>query len=198
VLRRVLRLSVEWGALESAPKVELLTGERRCERVVTSEEESRYLTAASPLLASVATVLTDTGLRPDECHGLRWEETTWVNGCNGTLLVTHGNTKTARRVLLTPRVRGVLEHRWMAAGKPLEGWVWPAPTKTGHVDHSSLKKEHGKALKLSGVRCFVLYSLRHTLLARLGESGCDAWTLARVAGHSSVAVGTILGTISFG
>ena len=189
VLRRVLRLAVEWGVLESASKIELLTGERRRERVVTGEEESRYLAAASPLLASVATVLADTGLRPDECHRLRWEEITWVNGRNGTLLVTHGKTAAARRVLpMTPRVRGVLERRWMAAGRPSEGWVWPAPTKTGHIDHSSLKKQHVKALKLSGVRGFVLYSLRHTFLTRLGESGCDAWTLARVAGHSSVAI----------
>jgi integrase len=36
----------------------------------------------------------------------------------------------------------------------------------------------------------VLYSLRHTFLTRLGESGCDAWTLARIAGHSSVAMST--------
>ena len=39
-----------------------------------------------------------------------------------------------------------------------------------------------------GVRPFVLYSLRHTFLTRLGESGCDAWTLARIAGHSSIAI----------
>jgi integrase len=32
------------------------------------------------------------------------------------------------------------------------------------------------------------HSLRHTFLTRLGESGCDAWTLARIAGHSSVAM----------
>ncbi len=36
------------------------------------------------------------------------------------------------------------------------------------------------------VRPFVLCSLRHTFLTRLGESGCDAWTLARIAGHSNV------------
>src|SRR5438874_2225859 len=103
VLRRVLRLAVEWGVIESAPKIELLTGERRRERVVTREEESRYLAAASPLLASVATVLADTGLRPDECHRLRWEDITWINGRNGTLLVTRGKTAAARRVLpMTP------------------------------------------------------------------------------------------------
>ena len=38
------------------------------------------------------------------------------------------------------------------------------------------------------MREFVLYSLRHTLLIRLGESGCDAWTLARIAGHRSITI----------
>jgi hypothetical protein len=31
-------------------------------------------------------------------------------------------------------------------------------------------------------------TLRHTLLTRLGELGCDVWTLARIAGHSSIAM----------
>jgi len=38
------------------------------------------------------------------------------------------------------------------------------------------------------VKRFVLYSLRHTFLTRLGESGCDVWTLARIAGHSTIAM----------
>jgi integrase len=40
-------------------------------------------------------------------------------------------------------------------------------------------------MEKSKVRPFVVYSLRHTFLTRLGESGCDSWTLARIAGHSS-------------
>jgi len=189
VLRRILRLAVEWGVLDSAPKIELLPGEHHRERVVTPEEEARYLGLAAPLLASVAGVLVDTGLRPDECHKLRWEDITWFNGRNGTLLVTRGKTAAARRVLpMSSRVRGILEERWQRAGKPEEGWVWPAPTKSGHINHSSLKKLHRNALKASGIRPFVLYSLRHTFLTRLGASGCDAWTLARVAGHSSIAI----------
>jgi integrase len=56
------------------------------------------------------------------------------------------------------------------------------------MEPSSLKKQHIKALKLSKVRPFVLYSLRHTFLTRLGQSGCDVWTLARIAGHSSIAI----------
>jgi hypothetical protein len=53
---------------------------------------------------------------------------------------------------------------------------------------NSIYGRHLEALEAGKVRPFVLYSFRHTFLTRLGESGCDAWTLARIAGHSSVAV----------
>ena len=43
-------------------------------------------------------------------------------------------------------------------------------------------------MKVSAVRPFVLYALRHTFLTRLGERGCDVWTLARIAGHNSIAI----------
>ena len=35
---------------------------------------------------------------------------------------------------------------------------------------------------------FVIHSLRHTMLTRLGKSGADAFTIMRIAGQSSVAV----------
>jgi len=197
VVRRVLRLAVEWGAAESSPKVKLLPGEQHRERVVAPQEEAKYLSAVPELIASIAAVLCDTGLRPEECFRLRWEAITWVNGRHGTLLVTHGKTAAARRVLpMTPRVRGILETRWEAADKPVEGWVWVAPTRSGHVESSSLKKQHARAFKTlreeaeknneMAIRPFVLYSLRHTFLTRLGESGCNVWTLARIAGHSDI------------
>jgi len=148
VLRRALRLAEQWGVLEAAPAISLLPGERHRERVVTLDEEAKYLDAAPEPLKSIATVLADTGLRPDECYRLRWENITWTNGTNGTLLVTYGKTEAARRVLyLTPRVRFILETRWEFAGSPTEGWVWPAPTRCGHVNHASLKKQHIRAFK---------------------------------------------------
>src|SRR5207245_49671 len=59
-LRRMLRLAVEWRVLEVAPRVEILPGEHRRERVVTPEEEQRYLSVAPALLAQIAGVLVDT------------------------------------------------------------------------------------------------------------------------------------------
>jgi integrase len=191
VLRRLLHLAVDWGLVEKTPKLRMLSGERHREFVLSRQEEAQYLSAAPEPIASIATVLADTGMRPEECYRLRWDAVTWVNGRYGTLLVTHGKTAAARRVLpMTPRVRNILETRWEGTGRPAEGWVWSAPTHSGHVESSSLKKQQQKTLRLSKVRPFVLYSLRHTFLTRLGESGCDAWTLARIAGHSSIAMST--------
>jgi integrase len=149
-LRRVLRLAMEWDVIQRLPKVKFLAGEHRRERVVTPKEEALYLAAASPLLHDVSVVLFDTGARPEECHCLRWENITWDAGRNGVLLITKGKTKAARRVLpLSPRVRMVLENRWKTAGEPSDGWVWPAETKAGHINHDSLKLQHKKALKLA-------------------------------------------------
>jgi integrase len=189
VLRRALRMATEWGLAPSAPKIKMLRGAAHRERVVTREEEALYLASAAELMADVATVLIDTGLRPEENFRLRWESVSWTNGQQGTLQVTHGKTAAARRMLpLSPRVRALLERRCEAADRPPEGWVWAAATQSGHIEPSTIKKQHNRALRLSGVRPFVVYTLRHTFLTRLGEAGCDAWTLARIAGHSSIAM----------
>jgi integrase len=196
VLRRVLNVAVEWGVLDSAIKVKLLTGEARRERVISPDEERRYLAVASEPLGSIAVILVDSGLRPEECFRMRWENINFSTGKYGSVFVTHGKTAAARRMLpLTPRVRSILHNRWEHSNKPDDGWVWPAPTASGHVEPSTLKKQHAKTFKTIAdtlknnykpVRPFVLYSLRHTFLTRLGESGCDVWTLARIAGHSSI------------
>jgi len=87
---------------------------------------------------------------------------------------------------MTQRVKALLEMRHEQQGKPVEGWVFPAQTKIGRLD--SLKSQHAKALKDSAVKPFVLYSLRHTMLTRLGEAGADAFAIQKIAGHSSIVV----------
>lgn len=180
VLRRILNLAVEWNVLSAAPKVKVLSGERRREGVITSEEEARYLAAAPDVLASTASVLTDTGMRPELCFRLCSENVTWLNGRNGVLLMAHGKIAAARRVIpMTPRAPGVQEARWQSAGKPEDGCVWPAQTRSGHIEPYSLRNQHARTFKTLAeevakrnekpVRPFVLYSLRHTFLTRLGN-----------------------------
>jgi integrase len=201
VLRSILNHAVEWGVLTAAPKIKVRSkDERKRERVISQVEEAKYLAAAPELIASIASVLADTGLRPEECFRLQWDKVTWANGRHGTLMVTHGKTAAARRVLpMTPRVRAILEARCPdGKKKPDEGFVWPAPTRSGHVEPSTIRKLHAGTFKTLAEeaakrnekppRPFVLYDLRHTFLTRLGESGCDVWTLARIAGHGSIQI----------
>jgi site-specific recombinase XerD len=54
---------------------------------------------------------------------------------------------------------------------------------------TSLCHQHNKvrtSLNLS--TDFVVHSLRHTMLTRLGEAGTDVFTIKQIAGHSSVKV----------
>jgi len=59
-----------------------------------AEEEESYLAAAAaaPLLREVATLLVDTGVRPDELHRMTWEHITWANGRHGAIMVLKGKS----------------------------------------------------------------------------------------------------------
>ena len=185
VLRRCLRLATEWGIVETAPKVKMAGAEIRRERVVGDEEFRKYLACAIPLLTHVATLLNETGLRPEECHRLEWSD---IDLGARALLIRQGKTPAARRRLpLTPNARNVLESRWQDAGGPETGFVFPAPTMSGHIEHWTLKKQHRKALAKSGVRNFLLYSLRHTFATKIAPR-VDAWTLCRIMGWASLSV----------
>src|SRR6185503_2031265 len=69
-----------------------------------------------------------------------------------------------------------------------DGWVFPSSSREGHFNKDTAKDQHRKALDNSGVKSFEPYCLRHTALTRLAEAGCDAFTLARIAGHSSITI----------
>ena len=66
----------------------MMRGEKFRERVVGDEEFEKYVLCAKPLLADVATVLHDTGLRPAECRCLDWSDIAFVNGRLGKLRVS--------------------------------------------------------------------------------------------------------------
>jgi len=211
VLRRVLMLAAEWGRIDRVPvKIQMQPGENKRERTLSDDEVTAYLKAAVEvgdtiaeayekalqgirakqrgeepqkpqdpyLLHDVAVILLDCGLRPEECHRLRWEH---YRG--DTIYVPHGKTVNARReVPLSERAREVLDRR---RGEETE-WVFPASTASGHIEQSSLKKQHAKACTLAKVTAFVPYTFRHTCLTRWAGI-LDPYTLAYLAGHRDFA-----------
>jgi len=167
--------------------------------VLTALEEALYFRGAGTeameqhadprLLADVARILLDCALRPEECFRLRRENVT-----DASIEIHFGKTDNARRrIPMTPAVQAIIDMRLSkaAAGE----WVFSASTISGHIEPSSLKKQHAKAiseatrllreetgdrkLRFAG---FELYTLRHTCLTRWAPH-MDPWTLAYLAGH---------------
>jgi integrase len=66
-------------------------------------------------------------------------------------------------------------------------WIFPAPTKSGHIEPSSLQGQHAKACKLANIEHFPLYTFRHTCLTRWAPF-MDPWTLAYLAGHRDMSI----------
>ncbi len=187
-LRRMFALAVEWGRVDKAlPRVRMVSGEAHRERVLTDAEEAIYLANATPLLYDVATILIDCALRPEECFRLQWSSVR-----DGQIEIQYGKTDNARRhIPVSQRVAAVLEMRKTGNDSP---WVFPAPTKSGHMEPSTVKKPHAKACKGGkkkpdewAVQPFPLYTLRHTCLTRWAPH-MDPWTLAHLAGHRDMAI----------
>jgi integrase len=198
-LRRALSLAYQWGKLDRMPKITLAKGERQRERVLTDDEAGKYLAACSQPWKDVATIMLGTAMRPGEVFALLWEHVL-LNGTGGLLQITDGKSRAARRMLpLVPAVFTALKARQNAQGSPTEGWVFPAGTKSGHFEGGSAKNQHAAALKTVNaetekkkeppkLKPFPPYCLRHTALTNLAAAGCDAFTLARIAGHSSITI----------
>src|ERR1051326_2924900 len=203
-LRRVLNVARIWKVITVVPVIRLLPGEKNHERVLTHSEEDLYLAKAPMLLREFATVMLDTGMRPEEVCRMRWENVYLnpVNGCRfGYVHNPHGKTKWAKRNLsLTSRVHALLSMRHEAAGEPTMGWVFPGGDSAGHVSYSTIDSQHSRTIeKLNAtdnerikrknpIIPFRLYDLRHTFLTRLGEANTDPFSIQRIGGHSSITV----------
>jgi integrase len=196
-LRRMLHLAREWKEVPFIPKVRLLAGEREREFVLDAEGEQRYLAAAPEPLRSLAILLLDTGLRLGEALRLRWPDTHLepaMNAKYGWLHVREGKSKNARRnIPLTIRVAALLADRKANAEAV---WIFPGEdperpmlgTSFAHLHIKVCRPGRGKKRHFLFPQDFVIHSLRHTFCTRLGEAGADAFTIMKLAGHSSVTV----------
>jgi len=104
----------------------------------------------------------------------------------GLLRVVAGKSRNARRnIPLTDRVALMLRSRM---AESTSNWIF-ANREDGPYLVTSINHLHDKIRTSLGLpRDFVIHSLRHTMLTRLGESGVDAFTIMRIAGHRSITV----------
>lgn len=188
-LRRILFFAVKKDVITTTPfvahKVEFLEELRR-ERVLTFDEERRYLAAANQPLRDVATIMLEIALRPGEVFSIRREDV-HLGSDRAFLHVPAGKTANAvRDVPITARAREILKRRIRSAnGECLfprrvgSGYDWTMPM-------SELEPAHRRALRDRKVARFRIYDLRHTAATRAAEAGVDVLSLAKLLGHSDL------------
>lgn len=196
-LRRLMNVAKEWKVIKTVPKIKLLTGERQRDFVLSHSLERSYLEAAPEPLKTAALLLLDTGLRVGECLNLRKEDVHIEPAGTaryGWVHVRSGKSRNAKRnVPMTVRVSLALAPRLKDPSSP---WVFPGDSPDKPLLVTSLAHAHirvcrpgsGKQRRYPFPKDFVLHSCRHTMLTRIGEAGADAFTIMKLAGHSSVTV----------
>ena len=187
-------MAAEWRVINRVPRIRLLGGEKNREFVLDRSKEEAYLAACPQPLKDVATLMLCTGLRLGEALNLKWRDVDHepINGRKrGRLRIKEGKTKNARRaVSLNVKATELLKARATTCDLGPDSLVFPSGTDASKPYlNSSLAHMHGKVRATLGYgKEFVIHSLRHTFLTRLGQAGADAFSIMRAAGHSSVVV----------
>lgn len=194
-LRRALRLAQEWKLIQQPPRIRMLPGERQREFVIDEDtlfNMGAYFRQFHPdsVMQYLLPFLVDTGLRISEACNLKEEHVSFdpkPEAQRGYVYVEKGKSKFAKRyVPLTERA--VENLRAMLSLSRCEYVVVPDDRTRKMTRHypSQLFNKAKTAMALPW-DC-VLHSTRHTFCTRLGESGCDAFTIQKLAGHSSITI----------
>jgi integrase len=184
-LRFMLNFAVRQGSLQRNP----VTGTRflpegpGAMRVVSHEEQQKYLAKANDLLKDVATLIAETGMRPEEVYTIRKDN---VHLTRRYLFVPSGKTLFARRnVPLTDATFDILKRRLKEAKGP---YLFPH-RQDPNKPLTTVRKAHLDALKEARIRPrFRLYDLRHTFGSRSAMAGVDLATLKELMGHSQISM----------
>jgi integrase len=157
-------------------------------RVLTYDEQGKYLAKASPMLFDVATLMLETGMRPEEVYRIQLEN---VHLSDNYLFNPYGKTKAAkRRIKLTATVKSILEQRIKDAAKRTRNRHEAAYLFPCEADATrplpGIQSAHSRALRESKVAPFRPYDCRHTWATRAVEAGIDLVTLAAMLGHSKI------------
>jgi integrase len=182
-----LRLIFNHLELKSPTRKEMFFDEEGKTRVVSVREELAYFRETSQPLRDIATVILQTGMRPDEVFRM---EVRNLDFGRRTIFNPSGKTKAAKRAIpMTNEVFEILRNR---SKETRSRWVFSSPAGPGRPARPDLpikgvRKAHDAAIKRAGIQeHFRLYDLRHTYATRAAQAGIDVLTLAALLGHTTI------------
>jgi site-specific recombinase XerD len=194
-LRRAMRLAHDWNLIAKVPKIKLLPKERQREFIIEESVLEMLVWKIGEkhpdnIIHHLVPFLVDTGLRLSEACNLLRDDIRLepdVGFDKGWVFVEKGKSKFARRrVPLTDRA---IEAVNAALKSSRSDYVW-----TGHGGRRKMSRHYASEI-FRGIRDdlnlpwdAVLHSCRHTFCTNLASSGTDAFTIQRLAGHSSITI----------
>ncbi len=184
LLRRMFNVAQREGWLTHNPFAmgQLLVSvadEKKRERILTREEETRLLEACSDSrrrhLRPILVCALDTGMRQGEILSLRWRD---VDLDEGVITVAAFNTKTtqSRRISLTVRL-----------AKELGAIAAQAPRRPDDLVFSisdNVKRSFDTIRRVAGLPDVRFHDLRHTAATRLVGAHIPLSEVGRVLGHT--------------
>jgi integrase len=189
-LRRALHQAEEWHLIGRAPKLRLMAGEHEREAII-SEAELANMVKFSEVgypentFQFLVPVLVDVGLRITEACRLKREHV--FLGEKPYLRILEGKSKAAKREIpLTARAVKAIEAAWSRSKCQ---FIFTAKGgRRAITRHYATQQFRLLSDALNMDPETVLHSCRHTFCTRLGESGADAFTIMKLAGHSSIVI----------
>ena len=153
-------------------------------RVISFEEQAAYQAETSQPLHDIATIILDTGMRPEEVFRMRAEN---LDFKQKTIFNPCGKTRAARRTIpMTGDALSLLKLRVKNATKLGTPYLFPSRHDV-QKPIGSVKKAHSAAVKRAKIqRYFRLYDLRHSFATRAVASGTDPPTLSSLLGHANI------------
>jgi integrase len=183
-LKHIFNLARRWKKLFGENPVSisgLLTEDNLRKRVLSVEEENRFLGCSAPHLRPIIIMALNTGMRRGEILSLKWEN---VDFENNIFIINATNNKSKkikkipintflRKLLLELRLKNGLKSEYVFLGdngKPVK----------------DIKTAFLSACRRANIEGLRFHDLRHTAGTRMHECGVDIVAISEILGHSSI------------
>lgn len=191
VFRKLLNLAVEWGRIESAPKVRQFPGRKLWDATyeyLHLDEVDRFIEATPDAWRTFIITALKTGLRLGELLGLKWED---VDLVVGKLVVRRTRWRSLegtpkgggnREIPLSGEAAAALK-----AHRHLKGPYVFCHEDGSPLDHKNVKGLVERICKKAGLaKRLTMHSLRHSFATHLVQLGVPLRNVQELLGHSTV------------
>ena len=148
-----------------------------------SEDEKTRLNAVLETkeghLPVIVKVLMNTGIRPAECFGLKWEDINFDTQ-KITLHAAYTKSGKTRHPPMNQIVVDALKE-WKKQSNHSK-WVFPSPMTGSHI--VSIQRAFRKLLEEAKISNFRLYDFRHDFASTLAMKGVSLYLISELLGHS--------------